>query len=418
MEFGYPPEAEEFRGRVRAFLATNLPEGWRGIGSLAADEAEAFTRDWRDRLFQAGLLGVSWPAEYGGGGLTKIEQVVLMEELAQAGAPWGIRNDTFSVKMVGNTLLRAGTEEQKHRFLPKILSGEEKWCQGYSEPGAGSDLASLRTRAFLDGDEWVLDGQKIWTSMAHEADWIFVLARTDPAAPLHRGISFLLVPLRQPGIEVRPIPAMNGDSEFNEVFFTGARTAADNVVGKVNAGWQVAMTLLGYERGEEAATNPVLFRNELDRLRDLVRERGLDTDPLVRQRLADCYARVEVMRFLGYRVLTGYLRGRPPGPESSISKLYWSEYHKKVTDLSLDVFGAAAMVAEGRRPPRAYRTDDPGSPNSTASWLGTLYNAVAGTIYAGSSQVQRNILGETVLGLPKEPAAAGRAGKGGTTGSR
>ncbi|WP_322755211.1 acyl-CoA dehydrogenase family protein, partial [Frankia sp. Cas3] len=374
--------------------------------------------DWRDRLFRAGLLGVSWPAEYGGGGLTKIEQVVLMEELAQAGAPWGIRNDTFSIKMVGNTLLRAGTEEQKHRFLPKILSGEEKWCQGYSEPGAGSDLASLRTRAVLDGDEWVIDGQKIWTSMAHEADWIFVLARTDPDARPHRGISFLLVPLRQPGIEVRPIPAMNGDSEFNEVFFVDARTAADNVVGTVNGGWQVAMTLLGYERGEEAATNPVLFRNELDRLRDLVRERGLGADPIVRQRLADCYARVEVMRFLGYRVLTGYLLGGPPGPESSISKLYWSEYHKLVTDLSLDVLGAAGMVMQGRRPPRAYRTDDPGSPNSTASWIGTLYNSVAGTIYAGSSQVQRNILGETVLGLPKEPAVvSGRAGRSAATGA-
>ncbi len=417
MEFGYPSVAEEFRLRVRAFLAANLPDGWKGIGSLGSDEAEAFTRDWRDRLFRAGLLGVSWPAEYGGGGLTKIEQVVLMEELAQAGAPWGIRNDTFSIKMVGNTLLRAGTQEQKRRFLPKILSGEEKWCQGYSEPGAGSDLASLRTRAVLDGDEWVIDGQKIWTSMAHEADWIFVLARTDPDAPRHRGISFLLVPLRQPGIEVRPIPAMNGDSEFNEVFFVDARTAADNIVGTVNGGWQVAMTLLGYERGEEAATNPVLFRNELDRLRDLVRERGLGADPIVRQRLADCYARVEVMRFLGYRVLTGYLLGGPPGPESSISKLYWSEYHKLVTDLSLDVLGAAGMVTQGRRPPRAYRTDDPGSPNSTASWIGTLYNSVAGTIYAGSSQVQRNILGETVLGLPKEPAvASGRAGSSAATG--
>ncbi|WP_349816974.1 acyl-CoA dehydrogenase family protein [Frankia sp. Cppng1_Ct_nod] len=408
MEFGYPPEAAQFRARVRAFLAANLPDDWKGVGSLAAPEADAFTRDWRDRLYRAGLLGVSWPLEYGGGGLTKLHQVVLMEELARARVPWGIRNDTFSIKMVGNTLLRAGTEEQKLRFLPKILSGEEKWCQGYSEPGAGSDLASLRTRAVLDGDEWVIDGQKIWTSMAHEADWIFVLARTNPDVPLHRGISFLLVPLHQPGIEVRPIPAMNGDSEFNEVFFSAARTAAVNVVGEVNSGWQVAMTLLGYERGEEAATNPVLFRNELDRLRDLVRERGLDGDPLVRQRLADCYARVEVMRFLGYRVLTGYLQGRPPGPESSVSKLYWSEYHKQVTALGLDVLGAAGMVVEGRMPPRAYRTDDPGSLNSTASWIGTLYNSVAGTIYAGSSQVQRNILGENVLGLPKEPVAATR----------
>jgi alkylation response protein AidB-like acyl-CoA dehydrogenase len=305
--------------------------------------------------------------------------------------------------MVGNTLVRWGSDEQKRHFLPRILSGEDRWCQGYSEPEAGSDLASLRTRAVRDGDEWVLNGQKIWTSRAREANWIFVLARTDPHAAKHKGITFLLVPLDQDGIEIRPIRMLSGESEFNEVFFTDARTAAENVVGEVGSGWAVAQTLLGHERGEEAATNPVLFRAELDRLVTMARERGRLDDPAIRDRIAQAYVRVETMRFLGYRILTGVLTTGHIGPEASISKLYWSEYHRDVTRLALDVLGGDALVVEGRLPLRAYRTDDPGAPNSSASWVGAFYNGVADTIYAGTSEVQRNILGETVLGLPREP---------------
>jgi alkylation response protein AidB-like acyl-CoA dehydrogenase len=333
-----------------------------------------------------------------------LEQVVLAEEFAHAGVPTGGPNDSFGIQLVGNTILRLGTPEQKAHFLPRILSGEDRWCQGYSEPGAGSDLANLGTRAVLDGDEWVINGQKIWTSAAQYANWIFVLTRTDPDAPKHKGITFLLVPMDQPGVEVRPIRMLNGASEFNETFFTDARTSVKNVVGDINEGWRVAMTLLGYERGEAAATVPVEFRTELDRLIELVRASGRAQDPVIRQRVAACYAQVEIMRFLGMRTLTGFLSGAAPGPEGSIFKLVWSEYHKVVTELAVDVLGAAAMVPSGRFPTTSFRTDDAGAPNDSASWVGTFLSARAGTIYAGTSQVQRNILGEIVLGLPKEPA--------------
>jgi alkylation response protein AidB-like acyl-CoA dehydrogenase len=390
-------------------LARNLPPEWRGIGAIAdRDEADAFVESWRGVLAANGLLGVSWPKEYGGAGLTKVEQVVLVEELARAGVPAMGYNDTFGIKMLGGTLLRWGTEEQKRHYLPRVLSGEDRWCQGFSEPGSGSDLASLSTRAVLEGDHWVIDGQKVWTSRAREADHMFLLARTNPSAARHRGITFFLLDLRQPGVDVRPIRALSGESEFNEVFFDGATAPADAVVGEVDGGWAVAATLLGLERGEEAATNPILFRAELDRLIAMAQERGCTRDPRVRGRLADLYVRCEVMRFLGLRILTGVLRDGALGPEASVSKLYWSEYHQLVTREALAVLGADALVLDGRLPLRAYRADDPGAPNTTGSWIGTAYNAVAGTIYAGTSEVQRNIIGETVLGLPREPIS--RAG--------
>ena len=403
MDVSYPAEAESFRAEVQTVLAQELPPGWPGIGAIAArPDAERFAAQWRQVLYRRGLLGITWPAEYGGCGLSRLHQVVLMEELARAGVPFGEHTDLFGIKMLGSTLLHWGTAEQKARFLPRILSGEDRWCQGFSEPGAGSDLASLTTRARLDGEEWVIDGQKVWTSVAHRANWIFLLARTDPQARGHRGISFLLCPLEAPGIEIRPIRQLTGDSDFNEVFFTGARTPADLVVGAPGEGWQVAMTLLGHERGEEAATNPILFRAELDRLLALAAEHGRDHDPLIRQRLAWCYARVEIMRYLGYRILTQVLNGSELGAAASVAKLYWSGYHVAATELALDIQGLDGLVPEGRGPLRAVRTDDPGAPNSSGSWLGAFLNARAGTIYAGTSEVQRNILAETVLGLPKE----------------
>ncbi len=399
MDITYPADVESFRGEVRAVLAEERPGDWHGIGAIAArEDAQEFARQWRAIMHRRGLLGITWPQRYGGRGLSKLHQVVLVEELARAGLTFGQHTDLFGIKMLGSTLLRWGTEEQKERFLPHILSGEQRWCQGYSEPGAGSDLASLQTRAVLDSDEWVINGQKIWTSEAHNANWIFLLARTDPEAPRHRGISFLLCPLDQPGIDVRPIRQLAGEPEFNEVFFTDARTSAENVVGPVNGGWSVAMTLLGHERGEEAATNPILFRAELDRLFALARERGRDQDPLIRQRLAWCYGRVEIMRYLGYRILS--LPEGDIGAVASIAKLYWSEYHVKATELALDIEGLAGLAPQGRAPLRAVRTDDPGAPNSTGSWLGAFINARAGTIYAGSSEIQRNIIAERVLGLP------------------
>jgi alkylation response protein AidB-like acyl-CoA dehydrogenase len=401
---GYPPEAEEFRATLRQFLAVHLPPDWQGIGTLDRDDAEAFSLRWRRVLYENGLLGVAWPKEYGGGGRTKLEQVVLAEEFARARVPLGRVTDTTSVKMLGNTLLRWGTEEQKQRFVPRILSGEDVWVQGYSEPEAGSDLAGLRLRADRDGAEWVINGQKTWTSRGAEGNWIFLLARTDHDAAKNRGITFLLCPIDIPGVEVRPIKTLTGDAEFCEVFFTDARIPIENVVGEVNGGWAVATSLLGYERGEEAATNPILFRAELDRIVGLARDHGCADDPVIRDRLAWCYTKVETMRFLGYRILTQYLRDGVLGPEASISKLFWSEYHQHAVDLALAIMGADALVRSGRRPYKHFRTDEPGAENSTNSWIDVfLLNARSGTVYAGTSEVQRNIIAETILGLPREP---------------
>lgn len=403
MDPRFSAEAESFRVEVRTFLDEHLPAGWPGIGALPRAEALSSTDEWRRKLFERGLLGINWPKEYGGGGRSKVEQIVLVEEMARAGVPAMGPNDTFSMKMVGGVLLAWGTEEQKHRFLPRILSGEDQWCQGYSEPDAGSDLAGLRTTARQAGDSWVIDGQKVWQTRAREANWIFVLARTDASAAKHRGLTFFLVPMDQAGVEVRPIRMIGGSPDFNSVIFDGARTRATNVIGEVNGGWAVANSVLGLERGDEAATNPVQFRAEWDRLTVMARDLGRSRDPIIRDRLADAYIRVEIMRFLGYRILTGVLSTGSIGPEASISKLYWSEYHRDATRLAVEVMGAGALVLNGRPPVRGYRADDPGAPNSSASWVGALYNGVADTIYAGTSQVQRNILAERVLGLPKEP---------------
>ncbi len=403
MQPTYSAEAQAYRDTVKAFLVSALPANWQGVGSLEGDDVATFVEEWRVTLFEAGYLAPGWPKEYGGGGLSPLEQVILAEEFTIAGVPMGGSNDVFSIGMLGNTLLMWGSEEQKREYIPRILSGEHIWCQGYSEPNAGSDLANLGTRAVLDGDQWVINGQKIWTSAGHLADHIFVLCRTDLDAPRHKGISFLLVDMRQPGVEVRPIRMMSGESEFNETFFTDAVAPKENVVGGVNNGWAVAMTLLGYERGEAAAKVPLRFRAEIDRLLELARSRGLNDDPLIRQRLAWCYSKVRIMQWLGWRQLTQFLNGHHPGPDGSIFKLYWSEYHRVVTELAVDILGADALVPEGRRPTTAFQTDDVGAPNSTGSWTTVFLNARAGTIYAGTSQVQRNILGEMVLGLAKEP---------------
>jgi len=405
MDIRYPAEAEAYREKVCAFLAEHLPPGWTGVGALEPEAVERFTDEWRQVLYENGYLAVAWPREYGGAGLSPLEQLVVVEEFTKAGVPLGIGTDVFGIGMLGPTIIEWGTEEQKRHFLPRILSAEDLWCQGYSEPNAGSDLGNLGTRAVLDGDEWVIDGQKIWTSFGHLANWIFVLCRTDPSAPKHRGISFLLCPMDQLGIEVRPIKMISGDSEFNEVFFTGARTPAANVVGEVNNGWAVAMTLLGYERGETATAYPLMFRADLDRLVALARERGLTADPVVRQRLAWCHSKVAIMRYLGWRWITSWLQGRSPGPDSSIFKVYWSEYHQAETELAMDILGLDALAPSGRPPSRTFQTDNVGAPNSAASWATTFLTARAETIYAGSSQIQRNILGEMMLGLPKEPRA-------------
>jgi alkylation response protein AidB-like acyl-CoA dehydrogenase len=403
MDFDYPAQATDYRTKVRAFLDANLPKDWKGIGALNHADAAVWTEQWRKKLSAEGLLAITWPKEYGGQGLSHVEALVLAEEFARAGVPEGGPNDAFGIGMLGNTMIAIGTEEQKRHFLPRVLSGDDRWCQGYSEPAAGSDLGNLGCRAVLDGDEWVINGQKIWTSAGHLANYIFVLARTAPDEVKHRGITFMLVDMRQPGIEVRPIKMMSGDSEFNEVFFTDVRCPKENVLGEVNGGWMVAMALLGNERGAGAVVSSISFRGELDKLTQLAKEKGMTHDPHIRQRLTKAHTKVEIMRFLGYRVLTSFMKGHQPGPDASIGKLWWSEYHKEVTELAVDILGADALVPVGQTPHTAFTTDSPGSPNDSANWVGVFLNARAGTIYAGTSQVQRNIVGEQVLGLPKEP---------------
>lgn len=390
MDFDYGPEVEAFRAEVRDWLGENLPAGQEDSirETFAGDERDTFMRDWEAKLRDAGYIGIAWPKEYGGRGLSTLELLVFNEEMVKARAPQ--RLNFFGEGLVGPTIMQWGTEDQKKEFLPKILSGEHVWCQGFSEPNAGSDLASLATKAELDGDEWVMTGQKVWTTVAQYANWCFVLARTDPNAKKHEGISYLLVPMDQPGIEVRPLKQMTGDSEFNEVFFDEARCPAENVIGGVNNGWKVAMTTLGFERGGSVTTSYLRFSRELRRVIEIAQKFGKTKDPLVRQRLASHFTEVEIMRYSGYRTLTSVLSGKPPGPESSISKLYWSEYHQRVLKSMMDIRGLDGEIIEGD----GYELDQ------------FQYAYLFGrseVIYAGTSQIQRNIIGERVLGLPREP---------------
>ena len=403
MDPKYTDQAEQFRERIQSFLAEKLPSGWNGMGGLDPEERTAFINSWRPMLAENNLLAVAWPTEYGGAGLSMLERTVLAEEFAKAGVPTGSDNDIFSIGMLGHTMIEWGSEEQQQHFPPRILNGTDVWCQGYSEPNSGSDLASLATRADLDGDEWIINGQKIWTSQGHNANWIFVLCRTDPTVRKQAGISFLLCPIDQPGVEVRPIVNASRHHDFNEVFFTDARTARGNVVGGVNNGWAVANTLLAYERGDDATITGIRHGDELDRLIALARHNGKLTDPLIRQRLAWCYSKVQVMRYQGMRMVTTALNGYHQGPESSLNKLLWSEYHQKLTELALDIIGADAMTPTGRDAATGVGMDDVGSPYSSAAWATTFMGARPGTIYSGSSEVQRNIVGERVLGLPREP---------------
>lgn len=404
MDPSYTPESEAFRAEVRSFLSANLPPGWAGIGAMGLEDAREFQSEWRKRLYENDLLAPDWPKEFGGAGLSSLEKVVIAEEFAAVGAPTVGSNDAFSIQMVGNTIIHMGTQEQKEYFLPRILSGEDVWCQGYSEPDAGSDLANLGCRAELDGDEWIINGQKIWTSAGHLANMIFLLTRTDASAPKHRGISFLLCPMDQPGVEVRPIKMISGESEFNEVFFDEARAPKENVVGEVNGGWLVAMTLLGFERGEAAAVQYTAFQAEVERLLELARKNGTAQDPLIRQQLAWCYSKCKIMQINGMRTVTKFLAGKSPGPDAAISKLYWSEYHRVATELATHVLGAQAMAPTGKKPFSAFGPDSIGAdPLDAMSWTDSFLNARAGTIYAGTSEVQRNIIGEHILGLPKEP---------------
>ncbi len=380
---------EDFRSRVRQWLAGNLTgrfAGLRGAGGPGR-EHEAYTERlaWNRHLAAAGWTCLGWPAEHGGHGATLAQQVIFYEEYARSGAP--ARVGYLGDELLGPPLIACGTPEQQCRFLPKIAAVEELWCQGYSEPGAGSDLAAVATTATLDGGQWVITGQKVWTSLAQVADWCFVLARTEPGSRRSVGLSYLLVPMRQPGITVRPIRQLTGTSEFNEVFFDGARTERDLVVGQVGGGWRVARATLGFERGVATLGQQIGFRRELDQLVEEARRRGVIGDPLLRDKLARAWTGLEIMRAHALRVLAAD-PAAATGAEASVMKLLWSRWHQGLGELAMEVLGAPSMLARGA----SYDLDD---------WQRLFLFSRADTIYGGSDEIQRTIIAERALGLPR-----------------
>jgi alkylation response protein AidB-like acyl-CoA dehydrogenase len=413
MQLSYDAEAEEFRAEIREWLAANLPAGWiaaaeRGEAlAMSPEERREFNESWPKRLYAGGWICATWPTEYGGKGLSTLQGVVLAEEFARVKAP--LRADFFGDTLVGPTILQWGSEEHKREFLPKILRGEMRWCQGFSEPDSGSDLASLKTTAVLDGDEWVINGQKVWTTQGIDADYCFLLTRTDPDARKHEGISYLLVPMRQEGIEVRRINQPDGTAEFCEVFFRDARCPADNVVGGVNNGWKVANATLAFERGQSATTGYRRFEEEFRLLVDAARDRGRLGEPLIRQRLSRFYTEIQILRINGLRTLSAQLAGRKDGAIAALgatNKLFWSEMHQRTMELALDIFGAESLLIDTGAPsgswPGALRAvRRPGYPSSPM--MSAFFFARSETIWGGTSQIQRNIVGERILGLPKEP---------------
>jgi alkylation response protein AidB-like acyl-CoA dehydrogenase len=393
MHLHFSEDEERFRREIAEWLERELGGPFaalRGVGGPGHENAMIEERRvWERRLGEAGWSAIGWPREWGGRDATLAQQVIFHEEYARARGPGRLGH--IGEGLLGPTLLAFGTDAQKRRFLPAISEGREIWCQGYSEPNAGSDLANVQTRARLEAGEWVIDGQKVWTSWAQWADWCFVLCRTDPQAPKHRGLSYLLVPMRQPGISVRPIVQLTGDSEFSEVFFDGARTTAENIVGHPGEGWKVAMGTLAFERGASTLGQNLSFRNELDQVLEIARRNGKDRDPVMRQRLADAWIGLEVMRMNALRMLSGGERAELPR-EALIYKLYWATWHQNLGKLAMDVLGPEGDVLEG-------------APYELSRLQRLFLFSRSDTIYAGSNEIQRNIIAERGLGLPREPRA-------------
>jgi alkylation response protein AidB-like acyl-CoA dehydrogenase len=404
----YTPEVEVFRLEVRHWLEENLPTGWLEEGyEQTTEQQAAFSRDWRDTLYKGGWICASWPKEYGGRGLSTLESVVLTEEFVRARAP--LRADFFGDTLVGPTILQWGNEEQKSFFIPRILRGEIAWCQGFSEPDAGSDLASVRTRAELDGDEWVINGQKIWTTRAQDADYIFLLTRTDPTSPKHQGLSYLVVPMDQPGVQVRPIIQLDGAVDFNEVFFENARAPKDWVIGPVHGGWKVAMTTLGFERGGSSTTSYRRFQKELDQIIESARINGKAQDPLIRQKLVRQWSRVQIIRLSGLRTLSDVLNGtKQAAALGPLNKLMWSETHRDTMRLAIEILGMEGQVlsgdaSEGDAYVSGYGLRELGLDYSASPIQRSFFFSIADTVGGGTSEIQRNVVGERFLGLPKEP---------------
>jgi len=401
MDLNRTQEEERFCDEVRAWLAANL----RDLNeSQSYDQAEnmdewmAFLKRWQRKLYEAGWSGISWPREYGGRGASIIEELIFTEELARAKAP-NLMNIGIGIELVGPAIIHHGTEAQKQRYLPKILSGEEIWSQGFSEPDAGSDLASLRTVAVEKDEQFFVTGQKVWTSWAEYSDYCILLARTDPSASKHKGISCFLVDMKSPGITIRPTVQITGEAEFSEVFFDNVCLPRESLLGGINEGWKVAMTILAHERGTSAIRYQIRFRRELDDLISLSKStkregRILSEDPLVKQKLAQCFIEVEVLKYNIYRSVSQIMRNGKPGSESSIVKLFWSEMDRRQKELGMEILGIYSQLVQHSK-----WTVDGGQ------WPRAFLWSRAGTIYAGSSEIQRNIIAERVLGLPKSTDA-------------
>jgi alkylation response protein AidB-like acyl-CoA dehydrogenase len=397
VDFSLTPAQEAFRERVRSWLEQSIPRDWvrRATGSSEVPRPEAYQllREWQRRLYDAGFIGLTWPKEYGGQGLTFVEEMILHQEMALLKAP-PILN-VLGVGMAGPTIVAYGTEEQKRRYPARILSAEEIWCQGYSEPNAGSDLASLQTRAVRDGDHWIINGQKVWTSLAHIADWMMLLARTDPHAPKHKGITYFLLDMKLPGVTVKPLRQITGDAEFNEVFFDNVRVHESQVLGGVNNGWPVGLTTLMYERLALGFGLQVRLRIALDGLVDMARHvekggRPTTKDAILRQKIAQLWIETESLKYTGARAVTKLLRGELPGPEASAGKMVWVDVHQRLQELAMDIQGPYAQLVAG---------SDRAIENGV--WQYSFLRSRANSIEGGTTEIQKNIIGERVLGLPK-----------------
>jgi alkylation response protein AidB-like acyl-CoA dehydrogenase len=394
MDFSLSTNEARFRDGLRAWLRENLSASSSGRGQITGDtETLEDRRRWQRTVYEAGYAGVSWPVEFAGRGGTLMQQMIVNEEMASAKAPDLI--NVIGLFMAGPTIIAHGTQEQKQRYLKPLLRGDEIWCQGFSEPNSGSDLASLRTRAVVDGDDFVINGQKVWTTLAHVARWCILLTRTESVEVAHSGLTYIIVDMQSPGIEVKPLRQMTGDAEFNEIYFTDVRVPRVNVLGAIGEGWRVAMTTLMHERASLGVGLQVRSRIAVDDLRTLARATQANghsraDDAVVRQKIAQLVIEVEAMKFNSYRGLTQMLKGEEPGPEGSINKLMWSEVNQRIQETALEVIGPYGALAEGEeRAPQRGR------------WSYAFLRARANSIEGGTSEVLRNILAERVLGLPR-----------------
>ena len=390
MDFNDTPAEAKFRDEVRNWLDEHLVGDFKNFGGRGApvsDDGFDLRREWERELGRGGWLGLGYPCACGGREAPISHQIIFTEECAKARTPY--RASVQGSEMLGHCIVGFGNDDQKRRFLPGILSGETLWCQGYSEPDAGSDLTNVRTRAELDGDQWVINGQKVWTTMGHYCDWIYAVVRTDPSQKRNKGLSVLLVDMRQPGVETRPIRNIANGVEFDETFFNDARTGRENLLGPVHDGFGVAMAVLGFERGTAVLAYQMMFELEMQSLIDLARHRDLASGPVVRQRLARAWIGVRILKFNNYRKLTALMRNGVLGPESSFSKLYWASWHQELSNLEMELMGMDSEIV--------------GSGYELDLMQRSFLVSRAETIYGGTNEIHRNTIAERVLGLPKEP---------------